>query len=336
MTSAKTEHKHTAPEARAVIQQAIASASDRYIKGCESRVDDFVRQHYSFRGALRIHSHAMGWDILRVPLNIIWSVVHLVLAVVACLASLAHLRKLQTWIKRVPPGLVTDTDRQISWLVVTELLQLPYEHGGQTNHNDALLEEIIKQPALQALLDEKLDEVKAPSSGPSHDPEFRRRLRHKLAEYGATRTGSADLVSNVALLLTSKAMLGQASFGALSAGTVVSAAVAHSVAVSNFWLGSTIGAYYYAFIPATASLRLLIVTTLLVALIMALLSTFIGIVTDPLQARLGLHQKRLRRLISAISDDLKGTHDSTFELREKYLGRLCDVVDVLATLARTP
>lgn len=330
--SATNNGKLTEAEAKAIIRQAMTNGADRYIRGCESRVDDFVRRHYSFRGALRIHTHAIGWDIVRVPINIIWSVVNFLLAVLSFLAGLARLRRLQEWIRRVPPGLVTDMDRQISWLVVTELLQLPYEHGSQKSNRDALMEEIVKDPSLQQLLNEKLDAVQVPSQ----NPEFRGKLQDKLAEYGATRTGSADLVSNVTLLITSKAVLGQASFGALSAGTAVSAAVAHSVAVSNFWLGSTIGAYYYALVPVAISTRLLFVVTALVAIAMALVSTFIGILTDPIQARLGLHHKRLKKLIDSIRDDLQGKHDSTFELREKYLGRLFDIVDVLTTVGRTP
>ncbi|SDX15236.1 DUF6635 family protein [Marinobacter mobilis] len=332
MNSDSKDRRHTSAETRTLIRQAIASGADRYIRGCESRVDDFVRRHYSFRGALRVHAHAMGWDVVRVPINILWSVVHFALAVLSLVAGLVRLRGLQAWLKRAPPGLVTDTDRQISWLVVTELLQLPYQYGNRTSHKDALMEEILRDPAFSELLQTNADTF----HGPSHDPGFRVKLNNKLAEYGATRTGSADLVSNVTLLITSKAMLGQAAFGALSAGTVVSAAVAHSVAVSNFWLGSAIGAYYYAVVPATTSVPLLVAVTTLVAVAMALISTFIGIVSDPLQARFGLHHRRLRRLLNAIRDDLQGTHDSTFELREKYLGRLCDIVDVLTTLARTP
>lgn len=332
MISATTDRTLTETETKAIIQQAITSGADRYLRGCESRVDDFVRRHYSFRGALRTHAHAIGWDIVRVPINIIWSVAYLALMVMGYLAGLMRLRRLQRWLRRVPPGLVTDTDRQISWLVVTELLQLPHEHRNQKSLRDALMEEIVKEPSLQHLLNEKLEAFQ----GPSQDPEFRDKLQAKLAEYGATRTGSSDLVSNVTLLITSKAVLGQASFGALSAGTAASAAIAHSVAVSNFWLGSAIGAYYYALVPVAISAPLLIVVTVVVALAMALLSTFIGILTDPLQARLGLHHRRLRRLIDSIRDDLLGKHDCTFHLREKYLGRLFDIVDVLTTVARTP
>lgn len=327
-----TQQSPAEAELETIIQRAVSNGATRYVDGCKARIGEFVRRHYSFRGSLRIHTHAIGWDMVRMPLNIIWSVVNLLLAILGVTAGMVGLKRLQAWIRRVPPGLVTDMDRQISWLVVTELLQLPYEQGNKRSERDALMEEILKDPVLQQLLNNKLDAFQ----GPSRDRDFRDKLRTKLAEYGATRTGSADLASNITLLLTSKAMLGQASFGALSAGTAVSTAVAHSVAVSNFWLGSAVGAYYYAIVPVTVSIRMLVVTTVLVAVVMSLLSTFVGIVTDPIQAKLGLHQNRLNKLIGSIRADLQGTEHSRFELREKYMGRLFDIVDFLSVAGRTP
>lgn len=330
MNSFQTSKRSSDAETSALIEKAIERGSIRYLHGCESRVEGFVRKHYSFRGALRNHSHAIGWDIVRMPINIVWSVVNILLAIVGSLAGLVRLRRLQERIRHIPPGLETDMDRQIRWLIITELLQLPYEDGSNRSERDALMEEIVKEPSLRKLLDEKLQVFERPSQ----KPEFQNKLHAKLAEYGATRTGSADLASNAALLITSKAAMGQASFGALSAGTAVSAVIANSVAVSNFWLGSAIGAYYYALVPVAVSVRLLIAVTAVIAVVLALLSTFIGILTDPIQTKLGLHQKRLRKLINSVRNDLQGRSGSNFELREKYSGRLFDVVDVLTTVGR--
>ncbi|AZR41255.1 DUF6635 family protein [Marinobacter salarius] len=321
--------RFTDDQINAVIRNAIENGARRYIQGCESRVDDFVRWHYSFQGSLGIHAHAVGWDVIRVPINIIWSLVNIILAFVGMLAGLARLKKLRAWINQIPPGLETDMDRQISWLVVTELLQLPHEHGGKRSEHDALMEEIVKDPSLRLLLDKKLDAFVALSK----QPDFEKRLKAKLGEYGATRTASADLAGNAVLLVTSKIATGQAAFGTLGAGTAASAALAHSIAASNFWLGSAIGSYYYALVPVAVSLRLLIAVTALIAVVLALISTFIGILTDPLQAKLGIHQRRLRKLIAAVKDDLLGA-ESNFELREKYIGRLFDLIDVLTTVGR--
>ncbi len=311
-----------------IIKRAISKGAQIYISGCEARIDDFVKNHYSFRGALDIHAHALGFDLLRVPLNIIWSVVNIALALLALIVGFMKLNKLQTRIKNITPGIETDMDRQISWLVITELLQLPYQQGNRCYNNDALMVAIMQCSELKQLIEAELESLDINVD----TQQFRQELDRKLAEYGATRTGASELASNAVMLITSKISLGQASFGALSAGSAVSAAIANSIAVSNFWLGSTLGAYYYAIIPATVSMRLIIAMTALVAVILALLSTFIGIITDPIQAKLGLHQKRLRKLIKSIEQDLEGETEGQFQLREKYAGRIFDIVDFLSIL----
>ena len=318
-------------EVFAIIGKAITAGADRYVCERERRIGEFVRRHYSFRGALKIHSHALGLDIVRVPVNIIWSVVNIFLALLGLVAGLVRLKKLQNWIKKIPPGLETDMDRQISWLIVTELLELPYQQGHKVSDKDALMTEVLKDTELQTLLNEVLDSF----SEPAKSPEFKAKLDAKLAEYAATRTASSDLASNATLLVTSKVTLGQASFGALSAGTAVSATVANFAAASNFWLGSTAGSYYYAFFPVAVSARLFFAVTAVIAVVLALISTFIGVLTDPIQAKLGIHQKRLRKLVSAVGNDLSGKAGSDFQLREKYAGRLFDIVDVLSTVGRS-
>ena len=317
-------------EVLTLIGKAITAGSESYIREREKRIGDFVRRHYSFRGALKIHRHAFGWDLIRVPVNILWSVVRMLLALIGFLAGLVGLKKPRDWIKKIPPGLQTNMDRQISWLIVTELLELPYQQGQKVSDNDALMTEILKDPNLRLLLNEKLDTL----SEPAKSPEFRAKLDAKLAEYGATRTASSELATSTTLLVTSKIALGQASFGALSAGVAVSAAVANSAAASSFWLGSMLGSYYYAVFPVAASFSQLLAVTLVLCIVLALVSTFIGILTDPLQAKLGIHQKRLKKLVSAVGSDLSGKAGSDFQLREKYAGRLFDIVDVLSTVGR--
>ncbi|MGA9164007.1 MAG: DUF6635 family protein [Thiobacillus sp.] len=315
---------------RAAIESAITSGTTRYILGRDKKIDEFVKRHYSFRGALKIHSHAVGLDIIRVPVNIVWSLVNIFLALVGLIAKVIRLHRIQDFVKRIPPGLETDMDKQISWLIVTELLELPHRAGSRISTNDALMAEIMKDPGLRSLIEEELeslDQLKA-------NPKFKEELNRKLAEYGATRTGAADLASNVVLLVTSQFAIGQASFGALSAGSAVSASVAQSIAVSNFWLGTTAGSYYYAVVPVAVSMRLLVAMTALIAVVLALVSTFIGIFTDPIQAKLGLHHRRLRKLVKAVEKDLLGKSDGEFQLREKYIGRVFDIVDFLALLGR--
>jgi hypothetical protein len=137
------------------------------------------------------------------------------------------------------------------------------------------------------------------------------------------------------VLVSSTFALGQASFGALSAGSAVSASVAKTIAIAQFWLGPTAGSYFYAVAPVAVSMWLLIAVTGIIAVMLAFVSTFMGIVTDPIQATLGLHQRRLRKLVKAVEHDLLGTSAGPFHLREKYMGRVFDVVDFLAFMGRS-
>jgi hypothetical protein len=314
-----------------VIENAVSRGVTRYISTRENKVPHFVKCHYSFRGALKIHAHAFGWDLVRVPVNIIWSLVNLVLALIGLIAKIVRLKRISQYIKKIPPGIETDMDKQIKWLVITELLELPYTDGSKKSDQDALMDEIMKDPDLRGLIDEQLQSVK----GAQDKPEFWQNLERKLAEYGATRTGAADLASNIMVIFCSKLVLGQTAYGTLSAGSAVSVSLAQSIAVSNFWLGSAAGSYYYAFVPVVVSLRFLIAITAVIAIVLAFVSTFIGIITDPIQAKLGIHQKRLCKFIKAMQRDLEEEGEGEFQLREKYVGRVFDIVDFLAVLGRT-
>ncbi len=314
-----------------IIENAVSRGVARYIASRVDRIPGFVKQHYSLRGALRIHRHAFGWDLVRVPLNILWSVVKFILAGLGLLAKVTGLKRVAAYIKRIPPGFETAMDRQIKWLVITELLELPYVDGSRKSDNDALMAEIMKDPDLEDLIDDELDHI----NGAQDETAFRKNIERKLAEYGTTRTGTADLASNVMVIISSKLALGQVAFGALSAGSAVAAYLAHYMAVSNFWLGPTIGAYFYAFFPVDVSLHFLIAVTAAIIIILAFVSTFIGILTDPLQALFGLHQKRLKKLINAIRRDLEQDGEGAFHLRGKYVGRIFDIVDFLAVLGRS-
>ena len=55
--------------ARAVVRDI----ARRYLASRRERVDLFVDQHFSLTGTLRLHRRAIGWDLLRVPANLLLS-----------------------------------------------------------------------------------------------------------------------------------------------------------------------------------------------------------------------------------------------------------------------
>ena len=89
------------------------------------------------------------------------------------------------------------------------------------------------------------------------------------------------------------------------------------------------GTWYYSVIPVTASTGLLIATTGSLMAALAIITTFTGIITDPLQAKLGIHQKRLLKFIDAFKEELLGAGQSQYKIKDQYVARVFDILDLL-------
>ena len=314
-----------------IVIRAVNRGIERYIQSRKNMVPGFVRENYSLKGSLRLHRKAIGSDLIMVPINILWSVVKIAFVISSILIRKIGLEKLANKIDSVPQGFETNVEKQINWLIYSELLEIPYEQENRRSTKDAFLDEIMKDKELSGIIEGYLLKIKMHHN----NPEFRDNIEKKLREYGTTRISASELASNILLIASSYATLNRASFGALGAGKLLSAAFAKSIAISNFLLGPTIGGWYYSVVPVTVSLRLLVSATGFVILFLAIISTFIGIILDPLQAWLGIHQRRLNGLIDMIQADLTSSGNNKYNLKEKYVSRVFDILDMLSLAART-
>jgi hypothetical protein len=68
---------------------------------------------------------------------------------------------------------------------------------------------------------------------------------------------------------------------------------------------------------------------------LAIMSSFSGIITDPIQYRLGIHGRRLDRLIDSIEKELKGVDNAGFKIRDHYVVRIFDLFDLIMKASRT-
>ena len=87
--------------------------------------------------------------------------------------------------------------------------------------------------------------------------------------------------------------------------------------------------------PVAPSAELLATTAGAFAAVGAPFAVFSGTVTDPLQRLIGLHRRRLLRLIGALEDVLCSDGEGRFPLRDRYVARLIDLLDLSAALLRT-
>jgi len=311
------------------IETALDRAIRNYIDSRRKKIPGFVKTHFSISGAVKINRKALGKDLIKAPVNLAWALPYTAIQVTSVVLKKIGLKKIDKLIEKVPIGFKTSVQEEINRLIYVELLELPYKKDNGKDVNDALLAEILDQPEIKCLFQVELDLILTQSQQEG----FKKSLEKRLKEYSLSRTAISELAGNIIALATGVGMMGKMTPGGISFGTVLAATIAQQSAISSFFLGPTIGGVYYGMFPASASMGLAMASTSAVLATLAILSAFSGIITDPIQARLGIHEKRLNRLLDSLEKTLMDMGDSDLKIREQYLARVFDLLDLLKTAA---
>ena len=198
----------------------------------------------------------------------------------------------------------TAVGKELAWRLHADLLELPYRSGERVTARDALAETILSDPRVVAALTPALEAIGARGD----DPALRRRLEAAMAEYTRTRGAATEIATALLSLGTGAARARKITPGAWSLGPTLAAAIARRAAVMSFPMGGALGSVWYGLFPVAPSAVLVAGLTggLLAASTVA--SAFAGVVADPMQRRLGLHEWRLRRMVDALERQM---HDPT-------------------------
>src|SRR5262245_35955830 len=195
----------------------------------------------------------------------------------------------------------------------------------RTVPHTALLEHILADPRIATLCDAYMMQL----HGVEERPAFRAALEQHLEEYGKTCGAVSELAGSLLNLAAGYAALRKGTPGALSAGTAAATAVAQHLAIAHFWLGSTVGAWYYAVFPVAASAGLVVATTGAMLAAVGVVTALAWIVLDPLLATTGLHRRRLDRFDTAPGEELRGCRRGSYRVRDHYIARVFDVLEML-------
>lgn len=311
-------------------QLTFNNAVSNYIHSRKVKVPEFVEKHFSFKGALQLNRKAFGSDIYKTPLNVAWSLPYLSLRVSSSLLKKMGLDRITNRIDKIPPGFETRVQKEINWLIFTELLELPYSQDGRKSQKDALLVEILNQPLITSLFSIELEKIYSNSKKPG----YRAALEKNMIEYSKSRTAATDLAGNIIALSAGVTAFGKMTPGSLTVGNALATIIAHKIAVSNFILGPTVGGLYYSVFPTAASTGLIVAFTGAVVMALAALTSFSGIITDPVQFRLGIHKRRLDKLIVCLERQLKGIDESQLKIRDQYYARVFDLFDLIKKVSQ--
>jgi hypothetical protein len=320
------ESETSAAFARAIVDDGVR----QYFADRRGRVRWFVDRNFSLRGSLRLHRKAVGWDIARAPFNLTMAVPQIGLLLAGKAARKLGAPKVAARLGSARLTVDTAVGRELAWRLHTDLLELPYQDGDRVSPKDALAETILADGRVAAAIAPALEAIGAHGE----DPGLRQRLEDAMTEYARTRAAATEITTAMLTLSTGALAVQKLTPGALTLGPTLAAAIAQQSAVMSFPMGAALGSMWYGLFPAAPSA--LLVGTLTGGLFAAstLVSAFAGIVADPVQRRLGLHQLRLRRMLDALERQMHDPAAPGFAVHDHYVARLLDLFDAAAALVR--
>src|SRR6266567_3091692 len=300
------------------LETIVTEAARLYFESRRSRVNAFVDKHFSLLGSLALHRKALGWDVLRAPANVALAVPYISTKLTAGIAGRLGAKRVSRFLASRRILLETAVGREIEWLVLTELLELPFRQGYRVARKDALAEMILGSPQIQSVLTETLETI-------GHRTDYanlRKQLEQMVATYTETRAAAAEITTALITMAAGAAAFKQVTPGAMVLGPALASVMAYQAAIASFPLGTTLGGIWYTVFPVAASPGLIASVTGTVIAAGAVVAAFSGIVADPFQRRLGLHRRRLLRLIDALERRFSGGGEAGFVVRDHYVARL--------------
>ena len=312
-------------------QRIVAAAARRYFESRRLSVDGFVDRHFSFRGSAAMHRKAVGWDMLKAPANIALAVPQLATKLAAAGAQAVGAHQTSAYLNSRKLLFDTAVGQEIEWLIMTDLLELPFRQGKRASRRDALAEEILSAPELRDALSETLEAI----GRRGDDPAFRQRLEEAMQTYAGTRAAAAEITTALLTVGAGAVAVKQATSGVMTLGPALAAVLAHQSAVASFPLGAGVGSLWYGIFPAAASPVLIGGVTGGLLAVSSIAAAFAGILADPVQRKFGLHQRRLHRLIDALERQWEVEREEAgFVARDPYVARLLDLFDLLGSAYR--
>jgi hypothetical protein len=312
--------------ARSIVDDGIRT----YFAARRARVGAFVDDNFSLRGSMRLHRAALGWDIAKAPFNLTMAGPQVGLLVAAQLARKLGAPRVAARLGNTRLLVHTSVGRELAWRLHADLLELPYRDAGRETTRDALAETILSDPRLLDAIAPAIDALGAHGD----DPALRRRLEAAMGEYARSRAAASEITTALFSLSAGALALRKLTPGVLSLGPSLASAIAQRAAAMSFPMGGALGSLWYTLFPVAPSAVLVAGLTGGLLIASTLASAFAGVVADPVQRKLGLHQRRLRRLIDALERQMQDPEAPGFAVHDHYVARLLDLFDVVGAVVR--
>jgi len=302
------------------IENAFEKGIDKYFDHCHMSVPFFCKQHFQYPGAWQTNRVAFGFDLIKMPINLLWAPIYVSLQILAWSFQFGGWQTASRRLKNIPSGFLTHVQKHVRDLIYWELLARGDVSPAETIYRFTS-EEIEK---VVSKSHENFDRA-----GLRHT--LKPNLKNALEQYVITRTASADIANTLISSIVGAIALKKFTPGGFAIGLIVASTFAQYHAAGDFIFGEALGKIYYGIFPQSPSTTLVVACTLVVLCGLAIVAALSGLITDPLQHALGIHQYRLRKMIKHLKQDFCGNKTAGFHPKDQYLARIMEIFDTIKT-----
>lgn len=260
---------------------------------------------------------------MRAPINIALAPVLVTVRLLAGLCALIRLPRAASWLAARPILLRSAVSARVETILLHELFEVPLRTNGPQDRGTRVAALCGGGPLGQAL-----------AARGEAAPDLARQILRDIGEYTSTRAAMAEVTTALFTLIAGGLVFQALTPGMISMAPGVAAAVSQNTAVANFPLGATLGGVWYGVFPVAVPPWLVALTVLGLVCLGAVVATFAGVLADPVQARLGIHRRRLNRLVDAVEGLVSAAPGRGFVAREHYIVRVFDLWDAVISALR--
>ncbi|WP_245758920.1 DUF6635 family protein [Tropicimonas isoalkanivorans] len=259
----------------------------------DTAVRAFVRQTFGPLGTLRLHRAAFGLDLLRAPANVALAPVFLLTRLAALLAKVLGAKRLSAWLMRRDILLETNVSTKVRERMLAFIGELA-----------------AREPRL--------------SASPTQ-------IEAAVSDYVGVRNAVAEITTSLVVLAFGLAIFHSATPGVISLAGPVAEMHARTTAIESFPLGQGLGRMYYGLFPQVLPVWQVVLSGVILAAVASVVTTFAGVIADPLQVLSGTHRRRINRLLDRLATNPGAGQGLA---REHVAARMGDMTDMALSLWR--
>ncbi len=273
--------------------ESLQRALDQYVQARKLKLENLLENQLGFRESWQIQKRHFFKDLLLNPLNTIWAIPYFSFRKIIESCEKLGWQTGHSLLMRIPQALKTGYQKEIEQILILELFGM----AAQNLKTCELRRYFEHQIALKNSLSE------------SDWNEFIRtgekQIRASVSEFCVRQNTLMDLISSGFVLLVAHFSVGDKSLDIFHLSRKIAQLWAKRDAASHFVFGKKWGqAFYNVAAPPPPTMTQIVITTAIGISILALLSTFAGALSYPLQKTVGLQKMQLESLITSVADKL--------------------------------